>query len=948
LRFRSLIPALALLVGHGAGAQYQTRSWLPWRTVESGRFAIHFTAELESWARNVAAKTPHIDSAVSRAVGYRPPGRIDIVIDDPFRIANGSSWPLLDAPRIVMWATPPDPREDIGTFVSWADMLTTHEFAHLAHLLRPTRNSFQDWLWKLAPVELGPISVKAPRWVIEGYATYIEGVVTGSGRPNGVWRPTILRQWAIEGALPRYEQLNSTSGMYGGEFAYLAGSSFLEWLVQRRGDSSLVALWRRMSARRDRGFAESFAGVYGEAPDILYGRFAAELTAAAKARQLQMRGDTGTTIQHLARETGDPAISRDGGRAAIRLASATRPGRIVIWRTIPEPDTMAARADRRLLASDPQDVAPYRPFPGPKKALATLQAVGNQSYQDPRFFSDGRVLVWRNTAIGDGSWKPDLYVWDPQRGSVRRITRRGNVQQGDPSPAGDRIAATQCGSGKCDLVLVDPVTGKVQVIAAGSDVRSFYRPRYSHGGRTIAVAVHDGGFWRAGLFDVADTSLRIITTDDRNYFDVAFADDSTLVASSDEGGLLNIVKLRTDGRVVGRITSVSGAAVAPEPNAADGSVWFLSLHARGWDVRSSRGEVVATAAPAPTTPMQPFPLQPLPPTRRYSPDRKWVWFPGGSLVGDGGSVLLGLANTDPVGKLELLIQAAKSVNPRSLNAGMQGASLAITQRSITPLTLSMFAVKQDGPFWYDLRGGSLSMEMAARHERWSIRVVEGGTWSRAKSPGADEPPGAIRRLLYLDDAFSASRFREGRRTTASLSYHADEGRLGRSRIARYIATGTVSSTEMPIAFTAQRGLSETDALTEQFTLGGNPPTMLPTGVLSQYIAQPALPPFFTGKHLETYRLSVPFGGARLYGWAGRVYNAAAPPFERILGAEWSGSLVAIPVLGTPAARATIGVGRWMNRRDALRQNPIPAAPVFVAPSGKIQFYITTQFGDWSR
>jgi hypothetical protein len=948
MRVRSLILAALLVSGRPAEAQYQARAWLSWRTIEAGHFAVHFPAELETWARLVAGKMVAVDSAVSRAVGFAPRQRIDIVIDDPFRIANGSSWPLLDAPRIVMWATPPNPREDIGTFVSWADMLTTHEFTHLAHLLRPTRNAFQDWLWKVAPVELGPISLKAPRWVIEGYATYIEGVVTGSGRPNGVWRPTILRQWAIEGVLPRYDQLNATRGMYGGEFAYLAGSSFLEWLTERRGDSSLVALWRRMSARRDRGFVDAFTGVYGEPPDILYGRFAADLTASAKLRQSETRGDTGTTIQHLARETGDPAISRDGGRAAIMLASAARPGRIVIWRTIPEPDTAADRAARALLAHDREDVAPYRPFPGPKKALATLYAVGNQSYQDPRFFSDGRVLVWRNTAIGDGSWRPDLYVWDPQRGSVTRITRRANVQNGDPSPNGDVIAATQCGNGKCDLVLVDARTGVVKTIGEGSDLRSFYRPRFSPRGRTIAVSVHDGGFWRAGLVDVASGALRIITHDERNYFDLSFVNDSTLVASSDQDGLLNIVKLHTDGRVLGRISAVSGAAVAPEPNAADGSIWFLSLHARGWDVRSVHGEIVAAPEPATRHAQRELPARALPPTRRYSPDRKWIWFPGGSLVRDGGSVLLGLANTDPVGKLELLIQGAKSVSPQSYNAGLEGGSLAITQRNRLPLTLAAFAIRQDGPFWYSLRGGSLSSEWAVRHERWSTRLLAGATWSRAKSPGEDTPPGSKRSLGYLEYALSASRFRGGRRTTGSLAVHVADGKRERDRIQRIIATGAVSSTEIPLAFTAQIGVSETSAPTEQFTIGGNPPTMLPPGVLSQFIAQPALSPFFSGEHLETYRLSVPFGALRLYGWAGRAFpDGQAPPFERVIGLEGSASIVAIPVLGTPAARLTAGVGRWMNHRDLLRQNPLDPA-VLVTPGGSVQFYVTTQFGDWAR
>jgi Tol biopolymer transport system component len=927
-----------------AESQYQARSWLRWRTIEAGRFTVHAPMELESWARVVASKLPAIDSAVTRVVGFSPRQHIEIVIDDPFGIPNGSAWPLIDAPRMVLWATPPDSREDIGTFVSWADMLATHEFAHLAHLLRPTRNPLQSLIWKLAPVELGPLSRKAPRWVIEGYATYLEGIVTGSGRPNGAWRATILRQWAIEGALPAYSQLDAAGGMYGGEFAYLAGSSFIEWLTVRRGDSSLVALWRRMSARRDRGFADAFTGVYGEAPNILYGRFVADITAEAKQRQAALRGDSGTMIQHLARETGGPAISRDGGRAAIMLASASRPGRVVIWRTIPEPDTLAARQDRALVASDSGDVAPYRPFPPARKPLATLHAVGNQPYQDPRFFSDGRVLVWRNSASGEGTWKPDLYVWDPQRRSVRRITRGGNVRQGDPSPDGSTIAATRCGAGKCDLVLVDARTGSVTIAAEGSDARSFHRPRFSADGRTIAVSVHAEGFWRIGLMDVASRSVRVITSDTRSYVDPAYADDSTLLAAADESGAMNIVRLNTSGTVLGRVTAVSGAAVAPERNPADGSIWFLALHARGWDVRSTRGETsVALASVRPRPVPHMLPAAAVGETRSYSPDRRWVYFPGGSLVRDGASLTLGLANTDPAGKLELLIQSSKSLSPRSHNAPLEAITASLTSRRVTPVTLSVFALRQDGPLQYTLRGGAAAGEFTRRVERFSYRVFNEGSVSLWQ----EDPlvPQAMRWLWSGGGTVSRSRFNNGRRTTGQLSLRGTYGRRDDSPIGSLIGVATVASTEVPITATAQFGVTDRGS-PEPFVIGGNPPTLAPPGVLVNAIAQPALSPFFIGEKLETYRVAVPFFGARLYGWAGRAFTNVTPPLERVVGAEWTGSIEAIPVLGTPAARATIGIGRWMNRREVL-QNP-PSPRLLVAPKGNIQFYITTQFGDWTR
>jgi hypothetical protein len=277
-----------------------------------------------------------VRAAVSSAIGHAPPQRIQVIVDDPFAQPNGSAWPLLDSPAMILWATPPSPRDDIGHFADWRQVLGVHEYAHLAHLLRPSRNARWNLLWNALPVQAGPIAMNSPRWVIEGYATHIEGLITQSGRPNGVWRPAILRQWALEGQLPPYAALDHGSGYIGGEFMYLGGSAFLDWLVARQGDSSLVHLWRRMTARTVRGFEPAFSGVFGEPAPALYGRFTAELTEHAMAmrrRIVAAESDTGAIVQRLMRETGDPAISLDGGRVAVVLRPPNRAPRVVIWAT---------------------------------------------------------------------------------------------------------------------------------------------------------------------------------------------------------------------------------------------------------------------------------------------------------------------------------------------------------------------------------------------------------------------------------------------------------------------------------------------------------------------------------------------------------------------------------------------------------------------------------------
>jgi hypothetical protein len=955
---RNVLPTTVLLLvltaGSSLAAQYQTRTWLDWRTVETPHFSVHYPAELETWAYSVASKMEGVDTTVRRIVGFAPERRVNIVVDDPYRISNGSAWPALDAPALILWATPPDPRDDIGTYVSWSDMLASHEFTHLAHLTRPSRNRSVNACWNLLPVDLGPISREAPRWIVEGYATYVEGLVTGSGRPNGTWRPTILRQWAIEGQLPSYVQLSGEGGMYGGEFAYLGGSAFIEWLVQRRGDSSLVHLWRRMTAKHDRSFDEAFAGVYGESAATLYGRFGAELTANAleiKKTLAASAPDSGRVIQRLIGETGDPAISKDGGRVAISINPTTRPPRIVVWKTIAEPDTNAEREREQLAASDPEDVPAVRIFPPPKKALATLYAVGDQPYLGPRFFRDGRILVWRNAAVGDGSYVPDLFVWDPQRRTLKRLTHAANVRQGDPSPDGSSVAALQCTGGHCNLVLVDAQLGVVTTLAAGTDTRSFYRPRFAADGRSVLVSVHDHGAWSIATVAVAGGTLDYVTRG-ANFYDAAFADDSTLIATVDLARIPTLVRLRLRDGALQPLAHVTGAAVGGETNPADGTVWFLSLHARGWDLRSApiNGAAVGPAAMAPYQALASPPLgipHELPstsvgPSHPYgSGPRKWSYAPGGTWSDEGASIVAALVNSDVVGRHELLFQWQAGTR-----ASWQGTSVALTSRaSRAPWTLSGFLVRQGQlPINTVLHGGAVSIEASHGVETSFRRLQLGGTLADLKTSVGN----GRRELGFATLGLGGTHYGDGTRSAIRVTGSGASGTSAGAAVTRGTLTMSLELGPNPLVVTGIVGAARTSSPFEQFTIGGLTPALLDPAVLSQRIAIPALPATYaTGKSLRIYRASIPFGAGRAYSWNAKVGADSTSRWERVAGLEWTAAISQIAVIGTPAARITAGVGDWLNapRAPSIDVNGITYRP---HQRSRLQFYVMTQFGDWSR
>src|SRR5438876_3484266 len=174
LHFGTMVAALLSLVALVAAMPLlgQTPA-ADWRTVTTPHFRVHYTQDAAAWAQRAASRLEAVRDAVVKEVGFAPEKVTDVVVMNPIADANGITLPLLDAPRIVYYTEPPEPESTIGEYSDWIDLLTVHETTHLVHLMRPSRNARQRLLERLLP--LNPITLDAPRWVLDGYATVVEG-----------------------------------------------------------------------------------------------------------------------------------------------------------------------------------------------------------------------------------------------------------------------------------------------------------------------------------------------------------------------------------------------------------------------------------------------------------------------------------------------------------------------------------------------------------------------------------------------------------------------------------------------------------------------------------------------------------------------------------------------------------------------------------------------------
>jgi len=647
----------AILVAAAAAAQAPHDEW---RTITTKHFRVHYPAPFEQWATRAASRLESVRDAVVAEVGFAPEQVVDVLVIDPIAESNGEAIPLLDTPRMILFAQPPGPEMQIGEYSDWIDLLTVHETAHLVHLLRPSRNPFEQFLERFLPLD--PIVLRAPRWIFEGYATVIEGRLTGSGRPSGSMRAAILRKWALEGRLPTYAQLSSDRRFLGMSMAYLMGSAFLEWLEQRSGPDAMRRMWARLTARQRRTFDEAFAGVYGEPPDRLYGRFVAELTESAVTLARATTPAEGELWQETARGSGEPAVSPDGKSLAMVLRNDKGEAKLVVFSTGPnEEEKKLAERIEKMLKRDPQDVAPARVAPLPRKPEHSLTPRDGGDVSAPRWTRDGASILYAHKQPDlNGVLHWDLFRWTPATGENVRLTHLAGVKDADPlpdsvgAPAPGRAAeggrahtavAVRNRAGFSQLVFVDLATGAVEAMNEPSLDVVYDHPRAAADGR-IAWAEHRGGRWRVG---------------EQEGFAPEWGSDGALYTAVARGGFIDIAR---DGIPV---TRTRGAAIDPAPS-PDGSLYFMSLEPDGFVVRKiTPSEQPRTAndersfVPAlPPQPAQPVALRTDTVTsHNYGLGRQELsTFFGGVHTSFGHDYELGVRLGDVVGRLDTLLIAS--------------------------------------------------------------------------------------------------------------------------------------------------------------------------------------------------------------------------------------------------------------------------------------------------
>jgi len=897
---------LAAAMSSAAGVSFAQAPWEEWRTIETVHYRIHFPAPFEPWARHAAASIESIHERVTGLVGYAPARRIDVVVSDPLADANGMAVPFLDRPRIVLWTSPPQMEEGFADFTDWMTLLATHEVAHVVHLSRP-RHRAPRWLERLSPAPFGPLAIGSPRWVVEGYATLVEGALTGSGRPASSFRAMVLREFAAEGKLPEYAELSGSAGWLGGSMAYLAGSAYLEWLSAREGGERLPALWKRMASRRGGSFEESFRAVFGESPRDLYGRFSADLTARAVADERRLNAEglvEGEPWQRLRGGTLAPEVSRDGARLLVRRDPSPSESELAVWEIAESEEERrvdAAREKREAeLAKDPEEIATRPESPRPRRPRWRLPRQNGYSAADPRFLSDGAsVLFARRAPDAEGVLRWDLLRWTLESGRVERITRLADVRDPDPDPSGRFAIAVRGRYGFSSLARVDLATGAVFDLdvpqAPGETWRVWAHPRVSPEGSRIAALLHKGGRWRLVVLPVEGGPPVELPLGGAPQGPPAWsADGARILVATDAGGVWDLAAVdASGGRKAAPLTRVTGGAFAPAPSPDGRWVYFLSMTAKGVDVRrldlGAPGPPSAALVAAPAASASPA-ISESETARPRSYDawkeltvRPFVNFAVGP---SGASVQPGVDVGDTIGRLHAM--AAGSLGNA---AGPRGGMGAIAWRAL-PVAIAVqgfTAIEKPGAQGLAPRpeldaqrsGGWLSLEWGRPFSWGRISAEAGGGGTRVEAFALDR---SFWRALGSAAGEIALRHTRGRwGWAAALDAFAAAGSTDGAAWRQGAGSAALSGITPAATLTGSGrwgGTGGAPSPFDVFWIGGAPSLLFPEGLDRNRIFDPALPSAVQiGKSLERYRAELAAAGVpvSVYGEWSRAWTGESRP-----------------------------------------------------------------------
>jgi len=569
-RLRALSLAWVLVVLLVDGRARAGDPYVPWFTVTTPHFHVHFHAGVADVAQRVANAAEDVYERLSPELGLRPTRTTEIVVTDGTEEANGFAY-TLPYPTVTLYVAAPDDMSVLGDYDDWITNLVTHELTHILHM------NHVSGVPALVNSVLGPTlapNEQQPHWILEGLAVAMETEHTSAGRLRSSQFDMMLRADVLEGNLATLDEISHLPRRWpGGTLWYLYGAHFIEWISSIYGPNIYAAV----------------AADYG-ATIIPYGVNRA------------IRRATGRTYEDLyAAWKQDLAIHyRDQARAV--AAEGLREGRRLTqqgW-TVLDPRFLPARCGM------PNRLAYLRGDADTLPGIYTLPLDGKASEAELWARSSGRSLAFGPDCslyfdslstsarqypfqdvfrLAPGERAPEGTESNRTRLTVGRRTRDVDV-----SPDGRHMTYVTSDSGTVTLRIAElspdgRLSNERPLVPSGRYEQAF-TPRFSPDGTRVAYGTWTAGGYRdIRIVDVATGHLVELWHDRSFDQQPSWSHDGKYVfLSSDRSGISNIYAYELATGALFQVTNVLTGAYMPEPSPDGRTLVYVGYTAAGFDL----------------------------------------------------------------------------------------------------------------------------------------------------------------------------------------------------------------------------------------------------------------------------------------------------------------------------------------------------------------------------
>jgi Tol biopolymer transport system component len=542
-----------------------------WYTIETDHFIVHYHDGAERTGRLAAKIAEDVYHPVTSFYRYEPSGKVHLIIRDHGDFSNGAAF-FYDN-KIEIWANALD--FDLRGTSNWLRNVIAHEFTHIVQIQysmkfgRRIPSFYIQWLGyedeRRPDVLYGfpnvlvsyPISgFVVPSWFAEGTAQFMH-----PGLGYETWdshRDMILRVYALEGTMLSWNEMSvfgKTS--LGNESAYNAGYSLVKYIASVYGKETVREIAEHLASLNVITIDQAIRRATGKSGRSLY----AEWQQAVKEDYLKR------TANLLDRATAGEVIEQEGFGNFHPVFSPD--GKYVAYVSNKGFDYFGLSS---LYLRDLETGKTQR-LHGPVRSRISWSP-------------DGKSIYFSQITRKNPYWQgySDLFAFDLEKKSVRRLTRALRLHDPSVSPDGNLIVAVTGADGTQNLVIIGSDGKGMEYITDHRNGEQVYGPRWSSDGATVVYAQAENFNRYIREYSLEFTEIKTLIAGSYDARDPVYSPDGeSIYYVSDETGIFNVYRYdRTDG-ISYRLTNVLGGAFMPSGN-VNGDIVYAGYSPTGYKI----------------------------------------------------------------------------------------------------------------------------------------------------------------------------------------------------------------------------------------------------------------------------------------------------------------------------------------------------------------------------